>query len=245
MCQRVLPAHCSGFAMRVEKGVFMKKIAIMSISFLLAAVLLIGCKNDVKKTEDSTGVSQTAESSAAEEQKAEFSIGTIDGATYSSDFNGLTFTAPEGWTYASNEEIANLMGSTAEEMFDGDKLSQKALESQSLYDMMVMNQATGSNVIIFYEDLSKAIGGTKVTEEDYMDITKKGLEQQKPGTYEQMGESTKQKLGEQEYYTSSFTLKDEEGMEQHYYLRRIDNYMSGLIITTVQEDVADIIKSFS
>ena len=50
-----------------------------------------------------------------EEQKVEISMGNWNNNVYTNDFLGLKFNLPEGWTYSSDEEIAEMMNLGIEE----------------------------------------------------------------------------------------------------------------------------------
>ena len=88
-----------------------------ALSVLLAAALLTAllasCGDAPPPAQETPTPLPTAAPAPAEtpapEQKA-FSRGRIEGRVYESDFLSLRFTAPEGWRYASDEELAARMG---------------------------------------------------------------------------------------------------------------------------------------
>ena len=50
----------------------------------------------------------------------ELSVGEINGNVYTNSFTGITYTAPESWAFASDEELAELMGVSADIVAGGD-----------------------------------------------------------------------------------------------------------------------------
>lgn len=71
-----------------------------------------------------------------------FTIGTISGQTYSNDYINLTFSAPNGWVYYSEEEIAQI-NNVATEILTGDV--SEALAQTSSSTIMFSGQPNGSN----------------------------------------------------------------------------------------------------
>lgn len=118
-----------------------------------------------------------------------FERGTVSGQTYTSEFLGVTATFDQAWHIASDEEMAQLSGETAEAM-DNAKY-QEALENGKLvYDLYAMDGNTGSSVNINVEKLG-ALGGAVVTEEAYVDASLKTLEEDLAGAGIQVSSTEK------------------------------------------------------
>lgn len=169
------------------------------------------------------------------EERAEEARGLVrgswDGNVFTSEFANLQFTAPTGWIISTDEEIAALMGIAAEEMSArGVPVSESMMEIQMIYDMIVSNPITGNGIMLMYENLAMAIGGTRITLEQYLDITRDQLEELGVGA-----------TIADEYRTAiiggeEFLVLDAEiaawGMAQSYYVRRIDNFIFAIVETS-------------
>jgi len=83
-----------------------------------------------------------------------FTRGTWNGNVFTSDQVGVTFTMPDGWVAATDEEMAEVMGLGAD-MMSGE-ISPAMLEAAGVrvvQDMMVSNPETGAMVQIMAERL--------------------------------------------------------------------------------------------
>lgn len=198
------------------------------ISLLLAVVmlfLLVGCNSNPKPDDP---------------KKAELSRGKIDGDVYSNEFLGFKFTKPQSWVYSTDEEIAAAVN-MGTEMFLGENFKEALDKSGSMYDMMVIDTLTRSNINVGYENLTKTFS-SNITVEQYIEALKQqlssvsGMKVSFPNKYDTV------KLGETEFtrvvcsttsYGTSFT--------QVFYLNKVDNYM-GFVIATIQKGytVSDI-----
>lgn len=84
--------------------------------------------------------------------------GTIEGNVYTGALSGLVFNKPEGWVYATDEEIASV--EAPEGVF---------------YDMMCQDPVTGSQVAVMYEELLITAGNIAVTADKYIEGIGEGL----------------------------------------------------------------------
>ena len=88
----------------------------------------------------------------AEETAKKIERGTISGDTYTNDSIGITFEKPSDWTYASDDQLAEMMG----EGFDANDLddTEKALvEAACVFDMVASNDSTGESVQIYFMNI--------------------------------------------------------------------------------------------
>lgn len=115
-------------------------LALLQIICLLGLLPACGTESEKVEFENETTETQMAETK-------EFSRGTINGDVYSNQFIGISFTKPELWVYSTDEEIANLMGISAEVLEDGNFIME-ASKLNTIYDMMVQDAMTGNNIII-------------------------------------------------------------------------------------------------
>jgi len=96
--------------------------------------------------------------------------GSWNGNIFTSEFAGLTFTMPDNWLPGSDEEIAALMGVSAEFLSEqGMKITEKMLELSTIYDMAAQNPINGDSIILMFENLSMHIGGTRLNEMQYLE----------------------------------------------------------------------------
>jgi len=158
------------------------------------------------------------------------SRGTIEGDVYKNEYLGFEFTKPKSWVYSTDEEIAEIVDLGAE-MILGDNFKNTLKNNPSVYDMMVVDSVTRTNINIGYENLSKTLS-TNITVEQYVDAVKSQLAEVSdmkvtfPDTFETA------KLGETEF-TKVVCSATTQGvsMTQVYYLNKTGKYMSFVIVT--------------
>ena len=162
--------------------------------------------------------------------KIEPTRGTIEGDVYKNEYLGFEFTKPTSWVYSTDEEIAEMVDLGAE-MIAGDKFEQALKNNPTVYDMMVVDSITRTNLNIGYENLSKTLS-SNITIEQYIEALKGQLADVSemtvsfPETYETA------KLGEVEFTKVVCSIKAQGvSMTQVYYLRKTDGYMSFVIVT--------------
>ncbi len=202
----------------------MKKTASLILAFIMA-FLLVGCN-------------------LVAEDKAEITRGKIDGDTYINDFLDLKFTKPDSWIYSTDEEIAATFGMSAE-LLGYDNFKQTVEDNISVYDMMVKDSFSGTNINIFYENLVKQ-NASNITIEQYVEAIEKQLENVSAMTVTFPEKLDTVKLGENEF-TKVVCSTEMNGMsfQQVYYLKKVDGYMCGMIATIVSEySIEDIEAMF-
>ncbi len=200
------------------------------VSVLLAVLLvfcLAGCTDGTQDTHNPQGG---------------ISRGSIKGDTYTSATSKLTFTKPSQWRYLTDKELAQAL-SIAEEAIGEKEFAKSLNEYPSLIDMMVMDDSTGLNMTVGYENLSVTMGGV-ITEAEYMEAMTDYLKTMGDMT---VGESVTAKLSGQEYLKASCSVEiDGVLMKTDYYIRRIETFMN-VITVAYTADIAspDIEKMFS
>ena len=163
-------------------------------------------------------------------EKAGISRGTIDGDVYTNEFLGFTFTKPASWVFSTDEEIAALVNLSVENIL-GDNFSEALKTNQVLYDMMVIDSVTRTNINIGYENLAMS-QSTNITMEQYINAFKSQLENVSgmtvtfPETYDSVT------LGDSEFTRIVCTTQTQGvSMTQVYYLQKVESYMCTLIVT--------------
>lgn len=203
----------------------MKKILILCLTACIVMSFMSGC----------TALKQAVEQRAAEER--ERMRGTYDGDVYTSEFADLTFTAPDGWEYQNDEEISEAIGVGLEH--SDTEMSQETIEKESLYDMLVVNTNTGSNIIIMY---AKINGG--ITEDKFISGFIKSTEEEQALECD-FSDITEINIAADSYKTAYNDLSS-YGLTQHLYIRKIGRHMMNIIISVFEGDnIEDILDHFS
>ena len=162
--------------------------------------------------------------------KAEFSRGKIEGDVYTNEFLGFEFTKPESWVYSTDEEIAALVNLSVDTIL-GDNFKDALENNPSVYDMMVTDLVTRSNINVGYENLAKTFS-TNITIKQYVDMVKKQLSNVEGMTTTFSDNMESVKLGEAEFTkVVCNTTASGVSMTQVYYLQKVDEYMCFVIVT--------------
>lgn len=111
----------------------------------------------------------------SKEEEASVRTGTLDGYKYENKFLGIGCELDENWTYASQEELARMIGLTAE-MFDDD-YADKLKEQDMFYDMMAVAAEGLVSINIVIQNIG-LLYGTALSEEKYLDLAGEELETQ-------------------------------------------------------------------
>ncbi len=177
-----------------------------------------------------------------------FTAGEVNGNVYTNEFAGLTFTAPEDWTFSSEEELAQMMNVSLDIIADDNEYAKKIAELTTVYGMMAQSGDSTSNVQVMFENV--AITGNKnITAEKYVETVCGLLE----STYADMGatcsinDTKTVTIGGNEYVYLTVDV-DYLGvaMQQAYACRKIDKYMANIVITAAGEMTSDdILALFS
>lgn len=234
------------------------------IPILLAAALLLGAcgsnperapqeSNDPGRQESGApaGDGEAAEEEGAQEEVRDsdapaepLARGQWDGDTFINTYTDITFRLPEGWVASTNEELAAIMGVDAELLQDsGLQFDEKLLELQNVYDMMAHETATGSNVIVMYENLALTAGGTSFGEQDYLELLKSQITAEEIMNY-QLGDVYDQEIGGNRFAVLPVEASD-MGVSQYHCVRKSDKCMVYLILTVLGDrSVDDVIGYF-
>lgn len=163
-------------------------------------------------------------------ENSDFVRGVWTDNVYSNEFLNLTFTMPEDWAYASDEEIAEQMGLAAEYASSTTEYAKAYADTKNIYDMISQNQVNGSDVIVMAENLALTVGGTAYDEQAYLDAVSEQLLQQDSLDYSIEGETQDVTLGGETYKMLTTNLYEGE-LNQCYLVRRVGKYMEAIIVT--------------
>lgn len=211
----------------------MKKLAFIS-ALVLAVGSFSACSDDFNQKVKEKAVENM------EDATADFAMGEVTNGVYSSDFSKMTFTAPDGWTFSSQDEILQMMdvgldiSGEVSEVNGGDaELNKKILEKTTIYDMVAMNELTGENVIIMYENIpAYGLDPKEYTVDDYMENAVKMLNSVDSIQYTQSGEKETVTLGDREFVKTTFEASMPElnyTTSQTYYVSQIDDFMMSIV----------------
>lgn len=177
--------------------------------------------------------------------KPEISRGVIEGDVYKSEYIGIEFTKPKSWIYSTDEEIAAALDMGAE-LLEEEKFKDSLENTNTVYDMMVKDSLTGTNINVGVENLARTLS-TNATEEQYLDAAKNQLSQISSMQVTFPDEYDVVKLGDTEFTRAICKTKVQGiSMTQVYYVRKIDGYMSFVIATITKgytvEDIEAMFK---
>lgn len=196
---------------------------------------------------ESSEVSDFESSESGEEgSDGSFTLGKVENGVYTSEFSGISFTAPENMSFASEEEILSMMN-LGSELLDDSRvdLYMEIAKQTTVYDMVASDPMTGDNVMIMYENLS-TYGNTAASYD--VDTYVEALEAQMDMlassglTYEKKSSGTVNLSGidfvkvefEANYETYGYTTT------QAYYVAKQDDYIIAVITTLgMMSDVED------
>lgn len=168
-----------------------------------------------------------------------FSRGEWVDNQYQNDFAKIKFNLPEGWEKATDEQIAQVMG-TGEELLNADQQKWAELaEKTSVYGMTASDPSTGASVMV---TLEKPV--LKVTPERYIESVKQQLEALDSMQYS-VGDPYTKEIASESYTAADAELVGYNGMKQHYYVKAVGDYIVGIIVTTTEDSQLDtILNSF-
>ena len=144
----------------------MKKIAAM---LLVLVMMLSLCACGEKN------VSGTV-SPQEEQTEVDFQLGVTTGGKYESTFLGIGCSLDDSWSFASQEELAQMIGATAE-MFDNEEYAEQMKNTDMFYDMAAAADDGLVNINIIIQNMG-LLYGMALSEEKYIEVSQEGLEEQ-------------------------------------------------------------------
>ena len=163
-------------------------------------------------------------------QTAKLSRGTIEDDVYKNEFLGFEFTKPDSWVYSTDEEIADVMNVAVDSLM-GEKFKDALEKNPAIYDMMVIDANTGTNINVVYENLKKSYS-SNITVDQYVEALKKQTTELEGLSISFSDKLEKVTLGESEFTkcvctTTAYGKK----LTQVYYLRKVSGYMASVVVT--------------
>lgn len=220
----------------------MKRTISIILALMMFFALFAGCGAD--NSDPAVSPDASAEANGDAENTAdEFTLGEIVDGSYTNAFAELNFTLPEGWIFATDEELENIMGAGSEVLFGEDESAAAEYAKQStVYDMMTQSANADQNIIVMFENTAMYVGGTSISEEDYIQILAENLT-----TIENMkyvvGETHDATIGGKDYKVLEVGI-DGTGVYQSYYVRRVGKYMLCICFTGATENPGDTLGAY-
>lgn len=169
-------------------------------------------------------------------------LGSWNGNVYSNEFLGLSYTMPESWVYASDEELLGMINVIlgSDIVSDRGKMIAELMKSNIVFGM-VARSLSGDIVQIMYQNLENQIGKDQITEERYVEgmAAQQDLLTEADGETKNFGETYWAQLGGEDYLVVPIDVMT-NGIEyrQWMYIRRVDDWMAAIGFTTLSgEDV--------
>ena len=207
-----------------------KTLKILLVLLMLCAVTLtlVGCGD--KEETNKNGKVENVENNRDDndENTTKFDRGEWDGDQYINNFADIKFNLPEGWEKASDEDIAKLMNVGNEFLNEDQQKFAELAEQTTVYGMVVNDPSTSASVMITIE---KPI--LKVTPENYLTSVKQQLEMVEAMKYV-VGEQYTTEIAGDEYYSIDAEVPA-YSVYQSYFVKEVDDYIVGIIITTATE----------
>lgn len=231
-------------------------LSVVSVMVIMV-MLLAGCSAPVGggKANSSSQVTETASVSTPESSSAvssdessstakELTRGKVEGNTYINSYADFIFKAPENWVYASDKEIAEMMGVGLESFAGPASDFAKALvQNKAVYDMLALDSNTGSSVTVMYQKLTLTAGGALFSEDEFLQASKIAFAaSQSSYTF---GDFKDETVSGDSYRVLTAELS-EQGLKQYIYARKMDKYMLSFIVTVCgDDDITKIMGNFA
>ncbi len=175
-----------------------------------------------------------------------FDLGTVSGGKYENKFFGFGCSMDENWTYATEEQLLNMIGETADMLEDGD-LKEGLKDADMFYDMQVASNDGYANINVVVQNLG-VMYGTILSEEE---IVRQNVEQM-PALMAQAGmdvdsceATTVQFAGAERHAIQSYINSQGVDIYQLQVLVKSGSYIAVVTVTSYVTDItADIAAMF-
>ena len=162
-----------------------------------------------------------------EEESTGYYPGTFTETGYETEFLGFRFTTPEGYSIATPEYYAELMGTTMDELTEsGDitEIQKKYSELNTISELMASDSLGVASVNIGIEK-------TIVPLNLFLEIIKEQLVEMSSMTVTLTGEEEVEFAGATYTKLSADVVANDIPMYQEYYFRAVDGYMMCMTVT--------------
>lgn len=194
-------------------------------------------KTEVEEKEDEKDVVE-------KEETVDLSMGKAEGNVYESEFLGVGFKLPEGWTFYTAEQIKELNGLTTD-MLDED-IAETIKNASIVYDMMALDNA-GNSTNVNIEKVNAAQAAI-ITEEKYAEIAIPSLKNalSSMGFSSVTAEASTTKFAGEDAVCIDITCSNGTvTMYEKVVCKKIGTYMAAITVASAQTDTTeDILGQF-
>ena len=145
----------------------MKKIKSLVCILLAVSMLFVlcACGGNVEGNVHHGDASENTENVDGNSD-SNFDIGTVSGGKYENKFFGIGCAMDENWTFATEDQLLDMIGETADQIEDGD-LKDSLMNANMFYDMQVASNDGYANINVVIENLG-VMYGTIISEDEYV-----------------------------------------------------------------------------
>ena len=184
-------------------------------------------------TKDENAAEPTTEEKSAAKGTS-YKRGEVKDGVFHSDYLGIDFKTPEGWSELSEAQMFSIMNVGLEITGNSDLIDEALLEQAMIYDYAAKSPGNGS-ITFSLENLKKenAALAASYTEEDYIEALNQQLKNVNSITFEEVTSPEKIELCGNTYY--KVHQKASYGgskLNQAYYIRKLDDFMVLLVFTS-------------
>lgn len=171
----------------------------------------------------------------------ELVVGVLTDTQYTNKALGIAFTTPDGWRFATNEEIALSMQLGADIIMDDPEAFKEAIKDQPyFFDVMAFDSTGTNNFNINYTDLTATGVGTLISEASYAALVEyqfKEMESFKDAVFTQGSHQ----LADESFVTLTIdSTQTTVGMYQRQYLKKLgSNYLVVITISSLSMEMLD------
>ena len=213
----------------------MKKIFALILTIVIT-LSFTGCgeKENVRGTQ--TGNNNTTQTNSNDK---EFSLGSVDGLTYESEFIGIGCKLENTWSFYSDEQIRQLNNATADLAGDDYK---KALENATIvYDMFAINNTQTENININLEKVNPITLASLDLKENFKKLYPTFTE-----TYQNIGytdvefEIDSVLIGGKKFTCLELSAESQNGeLHQTSIAIKCNGYLASITVTALDDDTVE------
>ena len=219
----------------------MKKLfAILLATMMLMSFAACGNDDDNNKGSILNGLTPITTTSSLQNQTTDIDVadnannssatisrGITTSTSYTNSSLGINFILPSGWSFYSDAELADLIGSTADAL-NLSNFSESLENGTNIYDMMAQNNTTNESVMVLFENVSNT-GAAAATAEEYVSTAASQLEYL---GYTASETTTTTLCGDTYATFTAFTTMQGVDITQQYYSKLVGNYAVSVILTS-------------
>lgn len=159
-----------------------------------------------------------------EEENKEYQKGTFTDTTYESEFIGVRYQAPSGWSISSESELSSM-----------------PLDPVTTWELQTTSSIDGSNVVIAVEELPSKY----ITTNLYLNSLKSRLKSDMSLSDDAIKKGGSATIAGKSYETLSYSsTTNGVAYTQTFYVRKVEDRMIAFMVTTPNKDEQPILRNF-